>query len=370
MVYFTSRLLVVAAGAVAVAAWAVKDRNMNKVPESGLRGLFEFFAIWDGHWYMEVARKGYPRSIMPNVTYLVPDARAAFFPLFPRIVHYLDVIFPGGPIWIGMVINLVLGALFVYLTGCLAVRLRGQAVARKSMMLVALFPGSFVLGWTYSEALLLVLAAGTLLALLDRRWILAGSLSLLAGLTRPNSIAVMMACLVASSLAVRARREWRSLVAPVLAPLGFVGFMVFLAVHTGERWPWFRVQHEAWDEGTSFGYRALLDVFEFLLHPFSSPTNLLTFLTVAMLIWLIVLGRRHRLPGFVDAYSLTVLFMMLLPATVTARPRFLYTAFPLLISWAADLEERDDEIFALTLIILAGALVAVTAMYGVRGAIP
>lgn len=370
VVFVVSRLFVVAAGAVSVAAWAVMDRNMKRVPSPGLDGLVEFFAIWDGHWYMEVARHGYPRVIQADVTYLVPDARAAFFPLFPRIVHYLDNVVPGGPIWVGVILNLLLGALFVYLVGCLAGRYWSPRVAERSMILVSLFPGSFVLGWTYSEALLLVLAAGTLLAVGDRRWILAGALALLAGLTRPNATAVMVACLVASLMALRERREWRSLWAPALAPLGFLGFMVFLAWHTGERLPWFRVQREAWDEGTSFGYRALLDVFEFVVSPFSSPTNMLTAVTIGLVGGLLVISRRKRLPAFVDAYSYTVLFMMLLPATVTARPRFLFTAFPLLISWAAELEDRSEETWFVTALVLGGSLVAVTALYGVRGAIP
>jgi len=370
VMYVISRAFVLSAGAVSVAAWAVMDRNMKKEPKSGLNGLVEFFSIWDGHWYMEVARKGYPRVIQPDVTYLVPDARAAFFPLFPRIVHYIDNVLPGGPIWAAVVLNLLLGALFVYLAGCIAKRIWGERVAERTMILLSLFPGSFVLGWTYSEALLLVLAAGALLLLMDEKWLWAGVVTLLAGLTRPNSIAVMMACLVAAVIAVVRRRDWRSLSAPALAPLGFIGFMVFLAVHTGEKLPWFRVQREAWDEGTSFGWRAVLDVFEFITSPFSSPTNLVTAATVTAVVALLVISRRKRLPAIFDAYSWTVLFMMLLPATVTARPRFLFTAFPLIISWAADLEDRSEDAWYLSVLVLGGSLVAVTALYGVRGAIP
>lgn len=238
------------------------------------------------------------------------------------------------------------------------------------MIITALFPGSFVFGWTYSEGLLMVLAAATLLALLDSRWWAAGILALFAGLTRPNAVAVMAACFVASFVGLRLRRDWRSLVAPLLAPLGFIGFMVFLAHHTGEAFPWFRVQREAWDEGTSFGYRALKDVVEFVVNPLGSPTNLITAGTIVVLVALVVVSRRKRLPSFINSYSYTVLFMMLLPATVTARPRFLFTAFPLLISWAADLEDRSEETWLLTVLMLGGSLVAVTALYGVRGAIP
>ena len=41
------------------------------------------------------------------------------------------------------------------------------------------------------------------------------------------------------------------------------------------------------------------------------------------------------------AYIAVVLALMLLPATVTARPRFLFTAFPLFISAAAWWPRQD-----------------------------
>ena len=41
------------------------------------------------------------------------------------------------------------------------------------------------------------------------------------------------------------------------------------------------------------------------------------------------------------AYIAVVVALMLLPATVTARPRFLFTAFPLFISAAAWWPRRD-----------------------------
>ena len=46
---------------------------------------------------------------------------------------------------------------------------------------------------------------------------------------------------------------------------------------------------------------------------------------------------KRRLPLPVTVYTLGILALMLLPQTVTARPRFLFTAFPLLIAVAADL---------------------------------
>ncbi len=70
------------------------------------------------------------------------------------------------------------------------------------------------------------------------------------------------------------------------------------------------------------------------------------------------------------AYTAVVLVLMLLPATVTARPRFLYTAFPLIFPVARALRDDDDGWWPVVLGVMATGLVAVTGIYGVRGAIP
>ena len=56
------------------------------------------------------------------------------------------------------------------------------------MVLFAVFPGSFVLSFTYSEATLIVLAAACLLFLLREQWWLAGIAAMLGTATRPNGV--------------------------------------------------------------------------------------------------------------------------------------------------------------------------------------
>ena len=94
-------------------------------------------------------------------------------------------------------------------------------------------------------------------------------------------MALIAACAVAAFIAIRRRRDWSSLVAPLLAPVGFVAFQLFLAAHTGESWAWFRVQREAWREGTSFGATAVSNTVSFLTHPLASPTDALTAASLA-----------------------------------------------------------------------------------------
>ena len=264
----------------------------------------------------------------------------------------------------------MLGAIFVLLVGLMARRLFGTRVAGRAMVLTALFPGSFVLSFAYSEATMLVLVAGCLLMLMDRRWLLAGVLAGLATASRPNAIAIIASCAVAAGIAIVQRREWKALIAPLLAPVGWLSFQLFLGHQTGEAGVWFRVQSEAWDEGTSFGLTAIKSIGEAFAHPLNSPRNILTVLcVVAMLFGLWAMWKRP-LPIPVTVYTLGILALMLLPQTVTARPRFLFTAFPLLIAVAAIWPDRDEEMWPLLLAACGAGLTAVTALYGAFGAIP
>jgi Mannosyltransferase (PIG-V) len=370
--YVVSRLCVLA-GAGVVASQRVVDATEAGQPRpgNGLDLITEVLVSWDGKWYLEIVRNGYPRSIPPDITYFQPEARAAFFPVFPTLVRWLDAVLPAGEVLASLGLNLVLGLVAVVLVGMLARQLTADdEVAARAMVLFAVFPGSFVLSFAYSEATLIVAAAGAMLALLRRQWWLAGVLGALATATRPNGVAVAVACAVAAFLAVRRDREWKAVVAPIIASTGFVAYQLFLWHHTGERWAWFRVQREAWQEGTSFGATAVSNTLSFLTAPLSSPTDALTMASMIALVAALWCYWKRPLPAPITAYVIVVLALMLLPATVTARPRFLFTAFPLVIPVAAWWPHRDRLGWELLLVSCGAGLATLTALYGVYGAIP
>jgi hypothetical protein len=286
------------------------------------------------------------------------------------LVRFVDRLLPGGSAFAAVFINFILGALVVYLAGLLARDLFGCPVAERTMVLVSLFPGSFVLSFAYAEALLLVAVAACLWFLVKRQWLLAGVLAALASATRPNGVALVAACAVASCLAIRERREWKSLVAPLLAPVGFVGFQLWLGAHTGERGVWFRVQTEAWDEGTSFGLTAISNTIKAFSNPLTSPTKTITAASLVAMVLLLWFLRKQPLPAVYNTYIAVILLLMVLPKTVTARPRFLFTAFPLLIAAAVWFERDKRDWWPYVVGACTAGLVGLTTLYGVRGAIP
>lgn len=343
-----------------------------EIPRSAVSMILDVLTSWDGIWYMRIVRYGYPIYVPPNITYDDTQARVAFFPAYPYLVRVIDHVLPGGDTFAALTTNFVLGAVFIVLVGFLAREWFGDGAMGRAMMVVALFPGSLVLSLAYSEALLLTLAAATLLLLQRQKWVLAGSVAALATAARPNGVALVVACAVAGLVAARRSRSWKPLVAPLLAPWGFVAFQTWIDHHTGEKRVWFRVQGEAWKEGASFGLTAIRRTLDAFTQPLTSPTDLITavsFLTTLFLIW--IAWRQRRLPPAATAYSAVVIALMLLPATVTARPRFLFTAFPLLIAASVWLSAPRRATWWPYLVgVGLMGLSTLTALYGVYAAIP
>ena len=352
------------------APWADPHYADKVIPKNAVGPILDVLTSWDGAWYMSIVNKGYPRTIQPNVTFDVLDARAAFFPAYPMLVRACNYVIPGGAVTTALLVNFILGAAAVLLLGVMARRLYGIEIAEKSMIVMALFPGSLVLSLAYSEALLITVAAGCLLCLMDERWLWAGVLAAIGTAARPNGIALVAACAVASFIAIRTRRDWWSLVSVAMAPIGFFGFQLFLTHQTGESGVWFRVQSEAWKEGTSFGMTAIRNTVDAFAHPLTSPTDTITAASMVVLAFLMYVLWRYRLPWPVIAYCAGIVVLMITPSTVTARPRFILTAFPLFICAAAYLHHHRRDLWPYIIGASCAGLVGLTGLYGVLGAIP
>ena len=263
------------------AAGAAQDPR----PPSGTGPILDVLTSWDGAWYFEVARHGYPHHIPPNITFNQLEARAAFFPLYPRMVWALDKVLPGGDVLAGLGLNIVLGAVFVLLVGVMARRLFGNKVASRAMVLTALFPGSFVLSFALQRGP----DAGA-----GRRLPPAPHGPPMAPGRHPGrSRHGQPAQRHRHHRGLRSGRHRRHRRAPGVegAPRPSPGARRLARAsscssrhQTGERKAWFRVQGEAWHEGTSFGLTAIKDVGNAFVHPMDSPKNILTLLCVAAML--------------------------------------------------------------------------------------
>jgi hypothetical protein len=353
LAYLASRLIT----AMAIGLAAVASRQ----------SIHRIITVWDGRWYEKIALHGYPNAVPQGDFYAHTGRNAqsavAFFPLYPLLMRALDRVLPGGADVAGLVLSLLFGALATVLVWFLADKVAGRRVADRAAVLFAFSPGAFVMSLVYAEGLLIVFSAACLIALLERRWVLAGVLAALASATRPNATAVAIACAWAAGVAIWQRREWRAATAPLLAPLGMVAFFAYLWWHTGETLIWFRVESQGWGERIDLGWTNLKLIGDVAIHPFHNPNKLVLVLSMILAGVLIGVLLRAKLPGVLNAYALGGLGLVL-ASHINARPRFIFVAFPLVIALAKIL--RKQAAFMVVTGLFAASTVMLTVFYGLH----
>ena len=163
---------------------------------------------------------GWPRHL-PYHHGHVAGSTIAFFPLFPLSIRWLSDLTGLTPLAAGITITTVTGLTAMVGVWVLVRHYADQSSADRATLLVALFPGSFVLSMVYSEGFALTFLAFGLLALLQKRWLLAGLLGLLASFTTPVALAFEVSCLWCAYRELSTdRRNWRVLAAPDPRPAG------------------------------------------------------------------------------------------------------------------------------------------------------
>jgi hypothetical protein len=215
-------------------------------------GWYWYFWYKDAGYYGNIARHWYAQR--PGVR-SIPDT-AAFFPVFPAAIWLASFLTDGNTEVAGLIVNVLAGAAATTCVWALAARVADRQVADRAVLLFAAFPGAMTLGMMYSEPLGIALAAGCLIAVLGRRWVLAGLLAGIASGEHPTLIVLTPVLAVCALQAIVARREWRALAAPLLAPLGLLAFFGWL----GTRWHdydfWSQVERRRWGAHFDFGSQA------------------------------------------------------------------------------------------------------------------
>lgn len=316
LIYVASRAAVLLAAGVAV----IRSRNLT---------LLNALARWDSGWYLLVSQKGYP-SAVPMVAGHVAQNTSAFFPLFPLTITDLSTVTRLSPVVSGLALNSAFGLAAALLVWQLARDRWGEAVAYRVCALFCFFPGSFVFSLIYAEGLMIALAAGCLLALQRRQWLAAGVLAALATATRPNAIALGAACAWVALVAIRRRREWRALIAPALAPVGILGYLGYLWARTGSPTIWFSTESQGWHEG--FDLTATWTrIVAFADHPSANLNDVVGLACLAFVLLAGIVLIRAKLPGELVAYTAVVIALTLVSKLYGVTPRFLLTAFPLVM---------------------------------------
>ncbi|MEU7643519.1 glycosyltransferase family 39 protein [Streptomyces huasconensis] len=292
-------------------------------------------ASWDCDWYLKIARQGYADTL--GTAY---DANnLAFFPLYPLLVRAGDALAPGLPRGaVGLGISLLCSFLAAWGIFAVGDRLYGRRAGVFLAVLWGSLPVALVQWMGYTESLFTALTAWSLYAVLSGRWLWAGSLAALAGLTRPTGAALAAAVSVTALLALRRDGfSVRPLLGALLAPLGWFSYVAWVGLRLG-RWDgYFAVQklwRNQWDGGVETVRRMQA------LFVTERPALLYAMVTAVLLgsVVLYVLSAADRQPLPLLLFTgLLLLIVVGSSGVYFPRARFLMPGFPLLLPLAAAL---------------------------------
>ncbi|WP_339130581.1 hypothetical protein WJM95_17055 [Streptomyces sp. f51] len=319
---------------------------------------------WDSAWYLGIAAHGYGRTLHFHPTVVHSDL--AFFPLYPALVRAVTTLTPltGGSA--GLLVSWAAAAAAACGMYAIGARLHGRAVGTALVLLWGLLPHSVVLSMAYTEPVLTAFAVWSLYAVLDGRWLWAGSLAALAGLSRPNGFAVAAAVLVGAAQEVwrhRGKVSHRVWTGAALAPAGWTGYVLWVG-HREGHWlgGYFQVQR-LWGSRFDLGRGSLHFVKHLLLHGdrFVFPMTMVI-VAAAVLLYGLLIADRAPLPLLVHS---GVLLLIALGGSgfFESKPRFLLPAFPLLLPLARALV-RTARARPWHATLVVGALAGLSFAYG------
>lgn len=316
------------------------------------------FTAWDGHWYTQVAQTWYGSSGLGSgqLTY----SAGGFEPGWPAVIRF-GTLFGLSYSGSAFLMSVVVGAATVYAIW----RLSREIVPRNSLAAttaVIVFPGAAVVfGLAYSEVLSIGCAAATLFFLIRRRWVLAGIAGAVATATSSLAVVLPVACLVEAIVVIRQSREYKSLLAVVIAPLGFIGFVAYLGYLANDPFYWWKLQGQAWGAKIDPGY-----IFHWLWSLAGSGWGMywLAALGLMVLVYLIVTVIRSEIPLATKVYCVAVALMVLANPALGPKPRFLFWMFPSLMLLPVNLKSRA---FSSVVIVMAFLLPLLLIAYTTMG---
>lgn len=348
-----------ALGLVTLAVWsAARDKSAHQL----------LSARWDSLWYTRIADLGYGYEVrLPNGDV---HSNLAFFPLLPWLERAVSAVSPLSFADAGLLVSAVASLAAAWGIFAVADHVYGRRAATVTVLLWAVLPVGIVQSMAYSESLFTALAAWSLYAVLTGRWLTAGLLASLAGLTRPVGAAVVAAVWVTAVASfVRERGvgapdgapRWRRALAMVIAPLGAAGYVLWVGRHTGRGPLGYLDVQAGWRNGFDGGYafaRFVADKFTSLP---SAPAGLGLIIGVGLLIWLYVVCVRQRQPLPLLVYAGAVTALALCASSYFgSKPRLLLPAFPLLLPLASALARLRTSRSAWVL----GGVAVTSAAYG------
>ncbi|GIE85937.1 glycosyltransferase family 39 protein [Actinoplanes regularis] len=320
---------------------------------------------WDGRWYTKIAGSGLGGPVGAVDADGVPyELRLAFFPLYPwlaRPLTFLPLVSPVTACLIVSLLSAIAAAWGLYAVGR---RVGGHRVGVMLAAVWAVVPTAMTQNGAFTESLFTALAVWALYAVLTERWLIAGLLAGVSGLSRPTAAALIGTVGLAALIAAVSRRGgWRPYVAMLLAPAGLLAYLGFASARLGGFTRYTDLHHNTFGARWDHGANTWGMVSDILIgvddDNAAKPIRVLSLVILAGFIVLLVL-LAFRAPWQLTVFAAAMLVLATGTSThISMIGRHLLPAFPVLLVPAALLARASNR----DLTIVLGGLALLSGWY-------
>jgi hypothetical protein len=327
---------------------------------------FHYYTAYGWYWYFWYKDSGFYESIARHwystgAGSVGVPVSSAFFPVFPALIWLASRVTFGYWHAAGLIAQLISGAAACVSVWALAARACDRWVADRAVLLFCAFPGAMTFGLIYAEPLGVALAACCLLAALNRKWLLSGLIALVASGEHPTLIILAPTLGIVALHAVWTRRDWRSLIAPLLAPWGMIGYFLWNGTRFHDYTFWFTLERKGWGQRIDWG-KHMFHVLTWTDKGTSGHAdyNMMCIIMFWILVLGIVLMLAARVPLPVSVFTILLFVNAAVTNGAGPRPRIAWPAIGIYLGAAAKLPRW---LYWPVLIVSAGALFFVVAWW-------
>ncbi len=283
------------------------------------------FFRWDSGWYRNIVLNGYTyRESGPS--------SVAFYPLYPYLSRWLGTVI-GSPFVAGLVISNVSSIGGVYYLYRLGDRLFPRETTERAVTFLLVFPTSFFLSAFYTEGLFLFLAAASMCAFFEERYVRSGVFGFFAMLARSSGIVLFVALAADLGLRiVRKRTRFRlSSVALLLIPLGLGAFMAIQKAQVGDPFAFMKVM-KFWGRERVLPWTPLVLAFAKLAHGFpprfEDAQDVIDAVTAVSFLGIGAFMVARRFPVALSVFVLAGVLLPLSTSNLDSMGRYVLVLFP------------------------------------------
>ena len=315
--------------------------------EPTLANIASVYGRMDGYRYLEIAQNGYTASGDYNKM-----VNLAFFPMYPLLVRLVSLLTGNLYVAAFLTSNLCLSVTCYYLYRLALLDYEAET-ARRSVVLLLVFPFSFFCSITYPESTFLMFSVLCAYCARRRSWLGAGIFGMLCAFTRTQGILMLAVCayeyLMEMGIGKDNWREFFRRLRPnvcwlLLIPVGYLAYLGVNKAVTGDWFAFLTYQREFWGQ-SSFGF-VPANIAGVCRSAFEAPNaieRIAGWGTEAAFIFfsLILLTasfKKIRTSYFI--YMVVYLYVSFSLASLISAPRYLVGAFPLFLMLASWLKNR------------------------------